>query len=68
MIPQGSIVVAFLQTSSGFVATASSGALFEQTAPTTSVPESGTAALFVTGLLGFGMRLLRRAPHSGAAA
>jgi hypothetical protein len=32
------------------------------------VPEPGTAALFLTGLLGFGMRLLRRAPHSRAAA
>jgi len=67
MLPQGSIVVAFLETSSGFVATASSGALFEKTAPTpSSVPEPGTSTLLVTGLLGFGMRWLRRSPRSRA--
>jgi len=73
-----SVIVAFLEgTKNGesqITATANSSALFETITGSsgggggTGVPEPGTAALFMTALMGFGMTLLRRAARSRAAA
>lgn len=50
----GTLIVSFLETTGGTVATANSGALYEQGGglPPPSLPEPGTLGLFATGLIG----------------
>ncbi len=64
-LPQGSLIVAFLEgTSKGNTATANSAAIFETSGGGgTGVPEPGTAGLLLIALAGFGMRFMRGAPR-----
>jgi hypothetical protein len=73
-IPLGSYIVGFLNTSSGFVATANSGAIFETTGltspppPPPVIPEPSTWAMMLLGFAGLGYAGFRtRRPAVGAA-
>ena len=61
-LPLGSVIVAFLNEGTAsnpdWIATANSGVIFEDSPPTTRVPEPGTLLVFGAGLLG--LALLRR--------